>query len=216
MTRDMSDFHALAEKQLRALFPWTDADSADAGAAYADVDARFLANCSRIRNKYYANATLLSPLQSCQYAMFLYFLSRAFKRSQAKDMTYNLLKMVSGADIFHQIELPETFFFDHPVGSVLGRAAYGNHFMFAQGVTVGNNKGAYPTFGDCVCRNSGVKVLGNCHIGDNVIIAANAYVKDRDIPSGSIVFGQDRALVVKTGCEAANREFFRKVFSDLA
>ena len=68
MTRDMSDFHALAEKQLRALFPWTDADSADAGAAYADVDARFLANCSRIRNKYYANATLLSPLQSCQLA----------------------------------------------------------------------------------------------------------------------------------------------------
>ena len=162
MTRDMSDFHALAEKQLRALFPWTDADSADAGAAYADVDARFLANCSRIRNKYYANATLLSPLQSCQYAMFLYFLSRAFKRSQAKDMTYNLLKMVSGADIFHQIELPETFFFAHPVGSVLGRAAYGNHFMFAQGVTVGNNKGAYPTFGDCVCLNSGVKVLENC------------------------------------------------------
>ena len=67
-----------------------------------------------------------------------------------------------------------------------------------------------------MCLNSGVKVLGNCHIGDNVIIAANAYVKDRDIPSGSIVFGQDRALVVKTGCEAANREFFRKVFSDLA
>ena len=216
MTRDMSDFHALAEKQLRALFPWTDADSADAGAAYADVDARFLANCSRIRNKYYANATLLSPLQSCQYAMFLSLLSRPCKRSQAKGMTHNLLKMVSGADIFHQIELPETFFFDHPVGSVLGRAAYGNHFMFAQGVTVGNNKGAYPTFGDCVCLNSGVKVLGNCHIGDNVIIAANAYVKDRDIPSGSIVFGQDRALVVKTGCEAANREFFRKVFSDLA
>ena len=216
MTRDMSDFHALAEKQLRALFPWTDADSADAGAAYADVDARFLANCSRIRNKYYANATLLSPLQSCQYAMFLYFLSRAFKRSQAKDMTYNLLKMVSGADIFHQIELPETFFFDHPVGSVLGRAAYGNHFMFAQGVTVGNNKGAYPTFGDCVCLNSGVKVLGNCHIGDNVIIAANAYVKDRDIPDDSVVFGQDRNLVVKTGCGERNREFFRKVFSDLA
>ena len=215
MTRDMSDFHALAEKQLRVLFPWTDADGADAAAAYADVDVRFLANCSRIRNKYYADAALVSPLQSCQYAMFLYLLSRALRRPRAKDMAYDLLKMVSGADIFHQIELPETFFFDHPVGSVLGRAAYGNHFMFAQGVTVGNNKGAYPTFGDCVCLNSGAKVLGACRIGDNVIIAANAYVKDRDIPSGSIVFGQDRALVVKTGCETANREFFRKVFSDL-
>ena len=216
MTRDMSDFHALAERQLRALFPWTDADSADAAAAYAGVDTRFLANCSRIRNKYYADAALVSPLQSCQYAMFLYLLSRALGRPRAKDMVYNLLKMVSGADVFHQVELPETFFFDHPVGAVLGRAAYGNHFMFAQGVTVGNNKGAYPAFGDCVCLNSGAKVLGACRIGDNVIIAANAYVKDRDIPSGSLVFGQDRALVVKTGCETSNREFFRKVFSDLA
>ena len=216
MTRDLSDFHALAERQLVALFPWSDDDRADAAACRGEVDARFLANCSRIRNKYYADAALVSPLHSCQYAMFLHFLSRALGRPQAKDMVYNLLKMVSGADLYHQIELPETFFFDHPVGSVLGRAAYGNHFMFAQGVTVGNNKGAYPTFGDCVCLNSGAKVLGACRIGDNVIIAANAYVKDRDIPSGSIVFGQDRALVVKTGYDAANREFFQKVFSDLA
>lgn len=216
MTRDMSDFHALADRQLAALFPWADADRADAVACRAAVDARFLANCSRIRNKYYADAALVSPLHSCQYAMFLYFLSRALRRPRAKDMVYGLLKMTSGADIFHQTGLPETFFFDHPVGSVLGRAAYGNHFVFAQGVTVGNNRGAYPTFGDRVCLNSGAKVVGACRIGDDVIIAANAYVKDRDIPSGSIVFGQDRALVVKTGREAANREFFRKVFSDLA
>ena len=216
MTRDMSDFHALAEKQLAALFPWADADRAAVAACRDAVDARFLANCANIRNKYYAEAELVSPLQSCQYAMFLYFLSRALGRQSAKDMVYNLLKMVSGADVYHQVALPETFFFDHPVGTVLGRAAYGNHFMFAQGVTVGNNKGAYPEFGDCVCLNSGAKVLGRCRIGDNVILAANAYVKDRDIPSGSIVFGQDRSLVVKTGMDAANRDFFRRVFSDLA
>ena len=216
MTRDMSDFHAVAEKQLRALFPWTDADSAAAAACRDEVDARFLSNCANLRNKYYADATLASPLQSCQYAMFLYFLSRALRRPPAKDMVYNLLKLVSGADIYHQVELPATFFFDHPVGSVLGRAAYGDHFMFAQGVTVGNNRGAYPTFGDCVCLNSGAKVLGGCRVGDNVIIAANAYVKDRDIPSGSLVFGQDRDLVVKEGRTAENRAFFRRVFRDLA
>ena len=216
MTRDLSDFHALAERQLVALFPWSDDDRADAAAAYAAVDARFLANCSRIRNKYYAEAALVSPLHSCQYAMFLHFLSRALGRPQAKDMVYNLLKMVSGADLYHQIELPETFFFDHPVGSVLGRAAYGDHFVFAQGVTVGNNNGAYPEFGECVALMGGAKVLGRCRVGCNVIVAANAYVKDRDIPDDSIVFGQDRGLVVRTGCGERNREFFRRVFSDLA
>ena len=216
MTRDLSDFHALAERQLAALFPWSDDDCADAAAAYAAVDARFLANCSRIRNKYYADAALVSPLHSCQYAMFLHFLSRALGRPQAKDMVYNLLKMVSGADLYHQIELPETFFFDHPVGSVLGRAAYGDHFVFAQGVTVGNNNGVYPEFGECVALMGGAKVLGRCRVGRNVIVAANAYVKDRDIPDDSIVFGQDRGLVVRTGCGERNREFFRRVFSDLA
>ena len=216
MTRDLSDFHALAERQLVALFPWSDDDRADAAAAYAAVDARFLANCSRIRNKYYADAALVSPLHSCQYAMFLHFLSRALGRPQAKDMVYNLLKMVSGADLYHQIELPATFFFDHPVGSVLGRAAYGDHFVFAQGVTVGNNNGVYPEFGECVALMSGAKVLGRCRVGRNVIVAANAYVKDRDIPDDSIVFGQDRGLVVRTCCGERNREFFRRVFSDLA
>ena len=216
MTRDLSDFHALAERQLAALFPWSSEDRADAASAYAAVDARFLANCSRIRNKYYAEAALVSPLHSCQYAMFLHFLSRALGRPQAKDMVYNLLKMVSGADLYHQLELPETFFFDHPVGSVLGRAAYGDHFVFAQGVTVGNNNGAYPEFGECVALMSDAKVLGRCRVGRNVIVAANAYVKDRDIPDDSVVFGQDRNLVVKTGCGERNRKFFRKVFSDLA
>ena len=215
MMQNMLCFHAFVEKQLSALFPWTDEDRLAVERCLAEVDARFMSNCSRIRNKYYADVTLLSPLHSCQYAMFLYFLSHALVRPQAKDMVYGLLKIVSGADIYHQIELPETFFFDHPVGTVLGRAAYGNHFMFAQGVTVGNNKGAYPIFGDCVCLNSGAKVLGNCRIGDNVIIAANAYVKDCDVPSGSIVFGQDRALVIKTGCHVENQAFFRSVFLDL-
>ena len=90
MTRDMSDFHALAEKQLRVLFPWTDADGADAAAAYADADARFLANCSRIRNKYYADAALVSPLQSCQYAMFLYLANGGTVEALGK--TYEYMK----------------------------------------------------------------------------------------------------------------------------
>ena len=212
---NLDAFHALADRQLSALFPWTDADRAAVASARAAIDARFIAICSRLRNKYYADESLVSPLHSCQYAICLYLTAHLAERPAAKDMAYNLLKIVSGADIYHAIELPESFFFDHPVGTVLGRATYGNHFMFAQGVTVGNNKGAYPVFGDCVCLNSGAKVLGDCRIGDNVIIAANAYVKDRDIPPDSLVFGQDRALVIKTGCAASNREFFRRIFSDI-
>ena len=60
----------------------------------------------------------------------------------------------------------------------MGRAEYGEGFSFGQNCTVGNNKGIYPVLGENVrmCANS--SIIGNCRIGDNVIIGANSGVKD--------------------------------------
>ena len=44
---------------------------------------------------------------------------------------------------------------------------------------------------------SNSKILGNCRIGSHVVFADNSYVKDRDIPDNSIVFGQDRDIIIK-------------------
>lgn len=68
---------------------------------------------------------------------------------------------------------------------------------FGQNCTVGNNKGIYPTLGINfrMCANS--TILGNCHVGDNVTLGAGALVKDQDIPSNSLVFGQSPNLVIK-------------------
>ena len=44
---------------------------------------------------------------------------------------------------------------------------------------------------------SNAKVLGHSHIGDHVIISANCYIKDQDVPSNTIVFGQSPNLVFK-------------------
>lgn len=40
-------------------------------------------------------------------------------------------------------------------------------------------------------------ILGNCKIGDNVKIGAGALIKNEDIPSNSIVFGQSPHLIIK-------------------
>ena len=55
----------------------------------------------------------------------------------------------------------------------------------------------YPTLGINfrMCANS--TILGNCHVGDNVTLGAGALVKDQDIPSNSLVFGQSPNLVIK-------------------
>lgn len=49
------------------------------------------------------------------------------------------------------------------------------------------------------------KIIGKAHIGDNIIIAANAYIKDTNIPSNSIVFGQWPNLIIKHADEKAKR-----------
>ena len=99
--------------------------------------------------------------------------------------------------MYYAINLPAHFRLHHHVGAVLGRAEYGDGFSFVQNCTVGNNNGRYPVLGRNLrmCANS--TILGNCHTGDNVTLGAGALVKDQDIPSNSLVFGQSPNLIIK-------------------
>ncbi|RYD31037.1 MAG: transferase [Verrucomicrobiaceae bacterium] len=159
---------------------------------------------SRTVNKYYHRdgETFFNPFHSGQYSIFLYFLSRGIAARQPEggtlaDRVYFLNKALNGLDLFHGVRMPRVFFLDHPVGSVIGRAEIGDGFSFSQNCTVGNNKGIFPTLGRNVSMMSGSKILGRCRIGDDVTLAANSYVKDTDIPGGSIVFGSSPNLVIK-------------------
>ena len=172
---------------------------------------------SRVRNKYYREAgeARFDPLHGCQWAFFLYSLSREIYLAECGsvcDKLYALCRALSGADLFYQAELPDIFTFDHPLGAVMGRASYANYFSFGQGCTVGNNHGAYPVFGESVFMLSDSKVIGRSKIGDNVIIAANAFVKDEVVPSGSIVFGQSPDLTIKENKLDYVREYAESVF----
>ena len=112
------------------------------------------------------------PLNVTQYTMFLYEMSRLIILNgcnELSDKIYGILKMISSADIFYGVDLPDIYFFDHPQGSVIGRAEYNDYFTFSQGCTVGNNKGVYPSFEEHVTLFSGAKILGNCHVGNHVI-----------------------------------------------
>ncbi len=157
---------------------------------------------SHVKNKYYHRDgnTFFNPLHVAQWTMFLYEMAREISKSGDIDLCdkiYGISKMISSADIFYGVDMPNIWFFDHPQGSVMGRAEYSDYFTFSQCCTVGNNKGVYPRFGKHVSMMSGSKVLGNCTIGDHVILAANSYVLDEDIPAYSIVFGMHPNITVK-------------------
>lgn len=133
---------------------------------------------------------------SVQYSIFLYYLSNTlYKNGQEESASYvyYLNKIMHSVDWFYAISLPVHFCAEHPLGSVLGRAEYGDNFFVYQGTTIGGNRKngvlSYPKIGNNVVVYANATVLGGAKIGDNVIISANTYIKDEEIPSNCIVFG---------------------------
>jgi serine O-acetyltransferase len=195
---------ALVARQLGSFFEYQPAEDEAALEAALETALERVRRCfGRIVLKRYRRddgAAVLNPFHSGQFCIFLYYLGRALALAGAgslADRVYYLNRALNGVDLFHQVELPDVFCLEHPLGSVIGRARIGDGFFFAQGVTVGGNKGAYPVIGRHVSLLSNAKVVGASVLGDHVILAANSYVKDTVIPPHSIVFGQDRHLVIK-------------------
>lgn len=148
---------------------------------------------------------VISPLHSTEYCIFLYWMSRyAYlqKDIELASQIYYLNKALNSVELFYEVEMPEIWACEHPLGSVMGKAMYGNHFYFYQGCTVGGNfridgSVIYPRFKSHVIMLSNSKIIGNCKIGSNVVISANAYIKDLDVPDNVIVFGQSPNIVFK-------------------
>lgn len=160
---------------------------------------------SHSKKKYYEEngEVIFSPFNSNQYTIFLYYLSRQAFLSSNRDLAdkiYYLNKTLNSVDLFYEVELPEIFMLDHPLGTVIGRAKFSDFFLFSQGCTIGNNGGKYPQIGQHVYLMSDAKIIGDSKIGNYVIISANTYVKDQNIPDLSIVFNDNQnpgKLIIK-------------------
>lgn len=173
------------------------------------VLARCEINLSAVQNKYIVNGlggVKLNPFHSVQYMILLYYLSNTLykngKGGQLSDKLYYLNKTMNGVDMFYAIEMPEHFFAEHPVGSVMGRGKFSDGFFFYQGCTVGGTKDrngiiSYPELGENVHMFANSSILGKCKIGNNVNIGAGAIVKNQDVPDNCIVFGESPHLIIK-------------------
>jgi serine O-acetyltransferase len=167
-------------------------------------------------NKYYARNRNISVFHSGQYSIYLYYLANTiYKKSGDTELAskiYYLNKILHSVDWFYAIELPSYWGVEHPVGSVLGRAKYDDGLFIYQGCTVGGNKKRYPSLGRNVIMYSNSTILGNCNVGDNVIIATGTTVKDQDIPNNSIVFGESPNLVIKEKSEESINELIDEIW----
>ncbi|NQV83558.1 MAG: serine acetyltransferase [Rhodospirillales bacterium] len=160
---------------------------------------------------------MFNHLHSDQYATFLYFLGNsAFRHGVGPDLpakAYLLNKALHGVEIFYEVTLPENFLLVHPVGSVLGRATYGNYFTAYQGCTIGSNvTGEYPVFGEGVSMFAGSRAIGQCRIGANTMISTGTTVLNTDVPENSLAILKDGAMSIKANRRNVIDYVFRRIF----
>lgn len=162
------------------------------------------------KNKYYFDKKVLL-FHSGQYSIFLYYLANTIYRMtgdpKLSEKVYYLNKILHSNDWFYEIEMPEYWGVEHPISSVLGRAKYSNGLFIYQGCTVGGNRGKYPSLGKNVIMYANSKILGDSHIGNNVMISSDTIIKDQDVPDNCLVFGcsPNLKIIVKNEEYMANK-----------
>ncbi len=171
---------------------------------------------SRVRVKYFARdgQPWFDHLHTDQYAMFLYLLSNTVHRDEGDPSlagkVYALNKALHAVDAFYEVGLPDVFFFQHPVGTVLGRATYGNHFAVYQRCSIGSSvDGAMPVLGEGVVMFGGAAVIGRCRVGNNAWLSVDSVVMDHDIPSNTAAFGRSPHNVFKPTTRSVMSTFFK-------
>lgn len=170
---------------------------------------------ARIKVKYFSQngEVFFSPLITDQYAVFLYYLAHTvYTEGDNTDLAgrlYYLNKALNGVDLYFEVQMPRVFLLVHPVGTVLGRARYGDYLVVYQGVTVGANlKDNYPEIGQGVALFSNSSVLGDSKLNDGAVVAARAVLQDTEVPANHVCFG----TYPDSTCKPTRHSVFDKYF----
>ncbi len=204
-------------KQIELMFP--DFGYGGDFARYVDLAIqRIEYSFSRINLKGYRASDgqpQFSHLHGDQYAVFLYYVANTISKENpghpAAPKTYLLNKALHAFDAFHEIELPDIFAVQHPVGTVLGRGSYSDYFLVYQNCTVGSNlEGDHPTIGSGVVMYGGSRVIGKTRIGDNCLISNGELIMDAgEIPSDRVVFGNSSSIFTRPNKRNVIRDIFQ-------
>jgi len=175
--------------------------------------------------KYFGKEPVFNPYHSVKDMIFLYTLSneifKVYGRNIISDKVYYLNKIMNGVDLFYEIEMPNHWGAEHPVGSVMGRAKYDEGFFFYQCCTVGGTKDKngniyYPTLGKNVHITDGTRFIthdggtllfrhivtdleitkpitvgNNVYIGNNVILLPGVHVGNNVVIGAGAVVSRD-------------------------
>lgn len=215
LSLNRTDLSQYVRKQFENLFP----DGADLGdlPKFIDLALGRVEHCfSRVRLKgFFADGQARFSHWHCdQYAIFLYYLANSAFREKPghpiADKAYALNKALHALDAFYEVELPDVFAVQHPVGTVLGRASYSDYFICYHNCTVGANlDNDYPSFGRGIVMYGGSRVIGKTAVGDNSFVSTGAIIIDGGaLESDSVLHG----IYPKAGRSRTERNVVRDIF----
>ena len=135
-----------------------------------------------------------------EYTSFLFILSsEAWKDSNVEvaELAYLLNRRLNNFDCFYTREMPDVFHLEHPIGSVIGQAVFGEYLVVYQGVAVGADmKLRYPKIDQGVALFAKSSVIGPAIIGSNCAIGAGTQVYGGYVSSDTAVSLRDGLGVV--------------------
>ena len=116
-------------------------------------------------------------------------------------------------EVSYTTQIGKGLYIGHPYNITINPdAVLGENCNIHKGVTIGQeNRGkrkGTPIIGDCVWIGINAVVVGNIHVGNDVLIAPNSYV-NCDVPDHSIVFGNP-CIIKRADC-ATEHYINRKV-----
>ncbi|MCW5559393.1 MAG: hypothetical protein KIT22_16380, partial [Verrucomicrobiae bacterium] len=196
-SRDRIADYTLA--QLVALFPMGRAPSRQDFRGHVVAALDRVEYCfARIAHPRYSDdkGALFDPLNSDQYCQFLYFLSNSVhERGGSETLASRLFclnKALHGFNCMYDTKLPAVFWVIHAVGTVLGKASYGSHFVVRQNCTVGALGGFDPQIGVRVVLSAGASIIGRCQIGRNVMLSPDCCLVNQEVPDDTLVTASSR------------------------
>lgn len=159
---------------------------------FARAKERYMYCLSRKKLKHFPSHILR---HADEYTSFLVFFSReAFLSGNLElaELAYLVNRKLNNFDCFYTREMPDVFHLEHPVGSVIGQASFGDFLVVYQGVAVGGDmKLRYPDLGSGVALFAKCSVISSSVIGSNCAIGAGVQIYAGAIPSNTAVSLRD-------------------------
>lgn len=129
--------------------------------------------------------------------IYIFRKAQKYKKKSVPGLFWRLMlrhyQIKYGFQIYPETEIGDGLYLGHWGALVINpKTRIGKNCNIAQGVTIGQqNRGkneGFPIIGDEVWIGPNAVIVGNVSIGNNVLIAPNAYV-NFDVPSDSMVMG---------------------------